>query len=310
MRAPTIFFLGSILLLGAILHAQQTDSAADAEKRKQFLKTREEMHTVPATPATPAPEATPKPKPKPRPVATPSPDATPKPKPEPHGKPTPMLIITPKPLPVTPAPHKTEEPPPAPVNVEKQPLNPQDILPAEPEHSGWFSAQKYNYLSRAVRDALDRAPVARNRWRYIVVHNSGTRQGSAKAFDYYHLHVRKMPNGLAYHFVIGNGTSTGDGEIEIGGRWTRQINGGHVHSDYLNNIALGICLVGDFNRDVPTERQKAALEELTRYLRKRVGKIDGKVSIVKAHREINPPRWPTDCPGNRFPYSWLHGKFD
>jgi hypothetical protein len=57
-----------------------------------------------------------------------------------------------------------------------------------------------------------------------------------------------MSNGLAYHFVIGNGTSSGNGEIEVGNRWRRQINGGHVHSDYLNNISLGICLVGDFNR--------------------------------------------------------------
>ena len=82
----------------------------------------------------------------------------------------------------------------------------------------------------------------------LIIHNSGTRQGSAKAFEHYHRYVRKMQNGLAYHFVIGNGTSTGDGTIEIGDRWRRQINGGHVHSDYLNNIALGICLVGDFNR--------------------------------------------------------------
>ena len=29
----------------------------------------------------------------------------------------------------------------------------------------------------------------------------------------------------------------------------------HVHSDYLNNISLGICLVGDFNRDQPTRAQ-------------------------------------------------------
>jgi hypothetical protein len=142
------------------------------------------------------------------------------------------------------------------------------------------------------------------------VHNSGTRQGSAKAFEYYHLRVRKMPNGLAYHFVIGNGTSTGDGEIEVGNRWRRQINGGHVHSDYLNNIALGICLVGDLNRDAPTKRQLEALEELIRYLRRRVGTIDRKVAIVKAHRHINPPRWPTDCPGDRFPYGWLKSKFD
>ena len=157
-------------------------------------------------------------------------------------------------------------------------------------------------------DQIDHARVRGGRWKYIVVHNSGTRQGNARIFDYYHLHTRHMPNGLAYHFVIGNGTSTGDGEIEVGSRWKRQINGGHVHSDYLNNIALGICLVGDYNRDVPTRAQYAALDELITYLRKRVGRVDRRLSIVKAHREINPV--PTDCPGNRFSYTWLHRKFD
>jgi hypothetical protein len=83
-------------------------------------------------------------------------------------------------------------------------------------------------------------------------------------FDYYHKHVRRMQNGLAYHFVIGNGTSTGNGQVEVGDRWRRQINGGHVHSDYLNNISLGICLVGDFNRDQPTRAQLDACEELIR----------------------------------------------
>ena len=68
--------------------------------------------------------------------------------------------------------------------------------------------------------------------------------------------------------------------------------------------------MGDFNRQQPTKRQLEATEELVRYLRMRVGKIDRKFAIVKAHREINPPRWPTDCPGDRFPYRWLHGKFD
>jgi len=145
----------------------------------------------------------------------------------------------------------------------------------------------------------------RRRWQFIVVHNSGTRQGSARIFDYYHRHVRRMRNGLAYHFVIGNGTSTGDGQIEVGDRWRRQINGGHVHSDYLNNIALGICLVGDFNRDQPTRRQLEACEELISYLRKRCGKIDGHYAVVRPHREVNPPQWATDCPGDAFPYSWF-----
>lgn len=147
----------------------------------------------------------------------------------------------------------------------------------------------------------------KGRWKYIIIHNSGTRQGNARIFDNYHRRVRKMQNGLAYHFVIGNGTSSGDGEIEIGPRWTKQINGGHVASDYLNNIAIGICLVGDLNRDQPTKAQVAAIDELVTYLRSRVGKIKGKPAIVVPHKRINPK--PTDCPGDRFPYTWLKQKF-
>jgi len=181
--------------------------------------------------------------------------------------------------------------------------------PTAPPRRGWWPWVRreatYRYLSRTVRAEIDRAPVMRRRWQFIVVHNSGTRQGSARIFDYYHRHVRRMQNGLAYHFVIGNGTSTGNGEIEVGDRWRRQINGGHVHSDYLNNIALGICLVGDFNRDQPTGRQLEACEELIRYLRQRCGKIGGRYAVVRPHREVNPPQWATDCPGDAFPYPWF-----
>jgi hypothetical protein len=166
---------------------------------------------------------------------------------------------------------------------------------------------RWQYLTPAIRQAIDDARVARNRWKYIIVHNSGTRQGNARIFDYYHRYVRRMPNGLAYHFVIGNGTSSGNGQIEIGNRWVRQLNGGHVHSDYLNYISIGICLVGDFNRDLPTKAEYEALDELIRYLRRRVGKVDGRYSIVRGHKEINPR--PTDCPGNRFPLNWLHRSF-
>jgi len=313
VRFPILLPIG-VLSLAGILLAQQAPE--DAERKKAFLNAREQMKVVP--PTTPAPEATPKPKPRatpaaapetpkpqpesqatPKPVPKPAPDVTPRPKPKPHA--TPFLVITPKPGPATPPPEAAP-----PVTVQKSGFEDAQVVPAEKERWSWFGGgTKYKYLSTAIRDAIDDAPVRRNRWRYIVVHNSGTRQGSARAFDYYHKNVRKMQNGLAYHFVIGNGTSTGDGAIEIGGRWTRQINGGHVHSDYLNNIALGICLVGDYNRDTPTQRQREALEELIKYLRKRVGKIDGKPSRVEPHRAVNPPRWATDCPGDRFPYSWL-----
>ena len=292
----------------------------------------------------PPPRATPKPTPRPK--ATPAPRPTPKPEPTPAPRqaPPPVVadspddIILPPPPPdessdiiklppprpeATPPPVKppraderdkepAEEVPDAPIVVEKSGLEEDQGLapPPKPERRGWFGlggGPSYRYLTRGVRNAIDRAPVKRGRWQYIIVHNSGTRQGNARIFANYHRNVRKMKNGLAYHFVIGNGTSSGDGEIEIGPRWTQQINGGHVASDYLNNIGIGICFVGDFNRDVPTRAQLAALDELIKYLRKRVGRSKGRPLIVKAHREINPK--PTDCPGDRFPYRWLHRTF-
>jgi hypothetical protein len=190
---------------------------------------------------------------------------------------------------------------------EDQGLEPPPSPPARRGFWPWSLGRprEYRYLTSSVIEEIRRAPVKRRRWQFIVVHNSGTRQGNAHAFDYYHRHVRRMRNGLAYHFVIGNGTSTGNGQIEVGDRWRRQINGGHVHSDYLNNISLGICLVGDFNRDQPTRAQLDACEELIRYLRQRCGKVGMHNIVVRPHREMNPPRWPTDCPGDVFPYSWF-----
>jgi len=208
--------------------------------------------------------------------------------------------------------------PSAPITIEKSGVEADQGLEPVPESTpppapvGFWSRlfgshRSYTYLSSSTRAAIDRAPVRKGRWKYIVVHNSGTREGNARVFDIYHKRVRHMQNGLAYHFVIGDGHGSGDGQIEIGPRWTRQINGGHVASDYLNDIALGICLVGDFNRDTPTKAQIGALEELVSYLRDRVGKSQGRPAIVHAHKEINPR--PTDCPGDHFPYSWLHAKF-
>ena len=194
----------------------------------------------------------------------------------------------------------------APILIEKSGLEEdQGLEPATKSTGGWF--KRWRYLTPSIRRAIDQAKVRKGRWKYIIVHNSGTRQGNARIFDTYHRRVRRMQNGLAYHFVIGNGRSSGNGEIEIGPRWTRQINGGHVASDYLNNIALGICLVGDLNRDLPTKAQLEALDELITYLRGRVGKIKGRPAIVLPHKKINPK--PTDCPGDRFPYSWLQRRF-
>jgi hypothetical protein len=327
LKIPLVL-LTILLSLGSTLGVSQQ---SDEEKRLRelFLKSRQQMEIVPSPTPTPRPTPDPAPSPVKQPFVPPSPEATPHKttQPSPTSKPaereqaesttTPSpvrTVSTPTPLP------QKETPTPIPkkkrhwfffggrddsdsIVVQKSGAEAEkDLVPA----TGGGGVQ-WQYLTPAVRKAIDDAHVARNRWKYIIVHNSGTRQGNARIFDYYHRRVRKMPNGLAYHFVIGNGTSSGNGQIEIGNRWDRQLNGGHVHSDYLNYISIGICLVGDFNRDLPTKAEYEALDELIRYLRRRVGKIDGKYSIVRGHREINPR--PTDCPGNRFPLNWLHRSF-
>lgn len=315
-----------LIVLLAVAAALPLRALTEEQKKDLFLKAREEIRTV-EEPAS-QPKTSAKPKAKKKPATTPQPTPKPTPPeeeqtPQPVGKPE-KKPPEPTPEPAAPKPTPSAKPqstpnptPPtiaAPIIVQKSGLEEEsgfEAPPPAPERRFWFfGGPKYKYLNGSVRAEIDRPKVKKHLWRYIIVHNSGTKQGNAKVFEYYHRNTRKMPNGLAYHFVIGNGTSSGDGQIEIGNRWKRQINGGHVHSDYLNSIAIGICLVGDYNRSKPTKAQLESLEELVRYLRKRVGKTDGKAAIVKPHREVNPPRWATDCPGDKFPYSWLEGEFD
>ena len=326
-----------LLYILAASFAPGEDPEQEKRLRELFLKSRQQMEIVPSPTPTPKPTPIPATPPHKRfrytaPEEHPKSPATPSFSPRPHA--TTPVESSETPHPPTPSPTSTPEPEMTkPSATEEPPPVVSTITPTPKKRHGWFLFGKrdddeivvqksgeenemvpvgehrgrWQYLTAPVRKAIDDARVARNRWKYIVVHNSGTRQGNARIFDYYHRHVRKMPNGLAYHFVIGNGTSTGNGQIEIGNRWVKQMAGGHVHSDYLNYIGLGICLVGDFNRDLPTHAQLEALDELIRYLRQRVGKVDGRYSIVLGHKEINPR--PTDCPGNRFPLNWLHRTF-
>ena len=277
-----------------------------SQKKKVSLESKKSAKAKATTreTETPKPEKTPTPSEK---SAALSGSATPPPPPHAIAVPTPVASPQSKMPRAGPAKERAQ------VVIEKSGLQEDagfEPPPSPPPRRGfwpWSRSREssYRYLTRSVIEAIRRAPVKRRRWQFIVVHNSGTRQGNARVFDYYHRHVRRMQNGLAYHFVIGNGTSTGNGQIEVGDRWRRQINGGHVHSDYLNNISLGICLVGDFNRDQPTRAQLESCEELIRYLRQRCGKTAGHEIVVRPHREMNPPRWATDCPGDVFPYSWF-----
>lgn len=151
-------------------------------------------------------------------------------------------------------------------------------------------------VSTAVSSAISNASVRPGRWKYIVIHHSGTSEGTAKGMDSYHREVRHMENGLAYHFVVGNGNGMNNGEIFVGNRWKKQLDGGHLASEKQNQVAIGICLVGNFDKTAPSATQMQALNTLVRTLMKRCNISAGN---VKTHQQINVIG--TRCPGSRFP---------
>lgn len=156
---------------------------------------------------------------------------------------------------------------------------------------------------RGVAAAVERARVEAGRWRQIVGHHSATRHGNAEIYDRNHRR-RGMQNGLAYHFVIGNGVDSGDGEVEVGPRWLEQMDGGHVRDRRVNAEGIGICVVGNFEEERPTVRQLAAFRSLVSYLG---GTTLGGRYRFRVHKEVD--RNHTVCPGRNFPVAQLHREF-
>lgn len=136
-------------------------------------------------------------------------------------------------------------------------------------------------------------------WRFIVIHHSATTWGSAADFD--RIHRARGWDELGYHFVIGNGMNSGDGEVEVGSRWTSQKHGAHCkvadHPEY-NDVGVGICLVGDFSQSPPTEAQMRSLAALVRFLMGRYGIPRNR---IYGHGQLKA----TDCPGRHFDYADL-----
>jgi len=136
------------------------------------------------------------------------------------------------------------------------------------------------------------------KWLAIVIHHSGTKNGNAAIFGKWHK-KGKYWEGVGYNFVIGNGTDSGDGQIEVTYRWRKQIAGAHcggTRGNWANRYAIGICLVGNFNHTIPTMQQMWSLAKLVRFLQNR---YEIPKSRVYSHN-TTPGARVTDCPGKNF----------
>ena len=107
----------------------------------------------------------------------------------------------------------------------------------------------------------------------IIIHHSLTKSGTAKAFSNYHVETHGWP-GIGYHFVIEK-----DGDIV----WCNDLETKSYHVGNSNGFCVGICLIGDFRSEEPTDEQMQSLFKLSKALM-----VDLNISsdFVKWHSEM------------------------
>ena len=94
------------------------------------------------------------------------------------------------------------------------------ISPAAFSASSKASKPPIPDLPPKTANTLNAIPV-RGMWKHIVVHHTATPSATPGGIDRFHREQRHMENGMAYHFLIGNGHGMRDGENRKARRQTR-----------------------------------------------------------------------------------------
>ncbi|HEX2205519.1 MAG TPA: N-acetylmuramoyl-L-alanine amidase [Longimicrobium sp.] len=118
--------------------------------------------------------------------------------------------------------------------------------------------------------------------KYIVVHTAAATMRNVDAKEIDRWHKANGWQGIGYHYVILNDRHDhkAEGTLEKG----RPIGEQGAHVAGINDVSVGICCVGDGDRDDFTPKQMARLLDLITELRRR---FDVAVEDVIGHREVN-----------------------
>lgn len=104
-----------------------------------------------------------------------------------------------------------------------------------------------------------------NNWKYLMIHHSLTKDGQVVDFDAikkYHIETKRWQD-IGYHFVI---ELINNVYIIKQGRNLEEFGG---HCIGMNEKAIGICLVGNFDVELPPTGQIRKLKYLGEDLRRR-----------------------------------------
>lgn len=134
-------------------------------------------------------------------------------------------------------------------------------------------------------------------WRWIVIHHSAYRSGDTSTIDAAHVKDRGW-EGIGYHFVIGNGRPMPRGRVDATWRWKQQYHGAHAgagpsQSPY-NQDGIGICIIGDYDKDALDPYVRERVVELCALLIEHVPTLSS--TRIIGHRDV--PGKETACPGS------------
>ncbi|MDM3870446.1 peptidoglycan recognition family protein [Porticoccus sp. W117] len=139
-----------------------------------------------------------------------------------------------------------------------------------------------------------------NRWHYIVIHHSAGNYGTIEFLQDVHRQRQAGDpiDAIPYHYVIGNGNGLDMGEVASDWRQENHIWGTHVSSNNRdrNFRGIGICLIGNYEKNTVPKAQYDALVTLTREL---MAKYNIPPERVSGHGYTDGES--TKCPGKNFP---------
>ncbi len=178
------------------------------------------------------------------------------------------------------------------------PQSRRDNRPAPPS-SAERTALRLKVQSMA-DDPIDlvQPPKAQRPWRYVVLHHSAKPTGGHDQLDREHRENHNL-NGCGYHFVIGNGSESPDGQIEVTRRWSEQKSGAYCNDlshPQANEYGISICLIGDLDKSPPTAKQVETARLLVDYLQQRYAITADRVGTHGMLANAG-----TACPGRQFP---------
>lgn len=135
---------------------------------------------------------------------------------------------------------------------------------------------------------------------HIIIHHSQTKDGrcvDTSAIRKYHTKTLGWRE-IGYHFLI---EEVGDFQEVIFGRWVDD-DGAHCRDLNMNSVGIGICVVGNYDEQVPVlGAWRKAVELVVRLVKL----YDIQIENILGHREIQeradiPPEKRKTCPGRMF----------